>query len=206
MLPVGQVRVGGFGGIDGLRKWLADNAIDVLVDATHPFAASISEHAAEAASSLAVPVIQLRRPGCREQSGDRWTRVPDLATAAETAAALGDRIFLTIGRQGVGAFAATVGPWFLIRAIDPPVGPLPSNHEILLARGPFAVDDERRLLTERRIDVLVSKDSGGPTTAKLSAARDLNIPVVLVDRPPLPAGASPVDSVAGVLERLRALG
>ncbi|RDI67099.1 precorrin-6A reductase [Nocardia pseudobrasiliensis] len=200
------MRVGGFGGVDGLREWLADNDVDVLVDATHPFAALISEHAAEAASSLAVPVIQLRRPGYRAQSGDHWTRVPDLATAAETAAALGVRIFLTIGRQGVGAFAGAARPWFLIRAIDPPTGPLPPNHEILLARGPFAFDDERRLLAERRIDVLVTKDSGGPTTAKLSAARDLNIPVVLVDRPPLPAGASPVDSVAEVLERLRGLG
>ncbi|MCM6775453.1 cobalt-precorrin-6A reductase [Nocardia sp. CDC159] len=206
VLPAGEVRVGGFGGVVGLRDWLVDNGIGAVIDATHPFAATMSAHAAEAASDLGLPVIQLRRPGYREQPGDRWVRVADLTAAAETVATLGERIFLSIGRQGVGAFAGLSRPWFLIRAIDPPTGPLPPNHEILLARGPFAVHDERRLLAEREIDVLVTKDSGGAaTTAKLDAARSLRLPVVMIDRPPVPAGMSQVESVAAVWDWLRAL-
>ncbi|MFI5775604.1 cobalt-precorrin-6A reductase [Nocardia sp. NPDC051570] len=206
VLPVGPVRVGGFGGIDGLRTWLADNAIDAVVDATHPFAATISANAAVAASDTGVPMIQLRRPGYDERPEDSWSRVPDLAAASETVAALGDRVFLSIGRQGVEAFAGLASPWFLIRAIDPPTGALPPRHEILLARGPFAVEDELRLLAERRIEVLVTKDSGGAaTTAKLIAARARHIPVVMIDRPPVPAGTPHVTTVAAALDWLRGL-
>ncbi|ATL71866.1 cobalt-precorrin-6A reductase [Nocardia terpenica] len=205
VLPAGQVRVGGFGGIEGLRKWLADKAIDAVVDATHPFAGTMSAHAAAAAAQAGVPLLHLRRPGWRERPGDRWVRVPDLASAAETVAGLGDRVFLTIGRQGVGAFAHLSGYRFLIRAIDPPTGPLPPLHEILLARGPFDVDAEIRLLAEHAIDVLVTKDSGGElTTAKLTAARARDIPVVMIDRPPLPNAAIGVETVAAAQEWLRA--
>ncbi|MFF0610680.1 cobalt-precorrin-6A reductase [Nocardia tengchongensis] len=204
VLPVGEVRVGGFGGAEGLREWLAGNGIEAVVDATHPFAGGITANAAAAAAALGLPVLHVRRPGWLERDGDRWVRVPDLALAAEAAAALGKRVFLTIGRQGVAAFANSEG-WFLIRAIDPPEGAVPPQHELLLARGPFSVDEEIALLVERRIDVLVTKDSGGALTeAKLTAARELGLAVVMIDRPPLPAGAEQVETVAAAWDWLRA--
>lgn len=204
MLPVGAVRVGGFGGVEGLRKWLVDNGIETVVDATHPFAGIISANAAAVAADLRLPLVHLRRPGWSEQPGDRWIRVPDLAAAAKTVGGLGDRVFLTIGRQGVGAFAALTRPWFLIRAIDPPEGALPPQHELLLARGPFTIEDEAHLLADRRIDVLVTKDSGGDQTdAKLTAARLAGLPVVMIDRPSLPEGAAIMENVAQVWDWLR---
>ncbi len=131
--------------------------------------------------------------------------MPDPAAAARALPELGERVFLTIGRQGVGAFAGLTRQWFLIRAIDPPEAPLPPRHEVLLARGPFAVDEESRLLASRRIEVLVTKDSGGDRTeAKLVAARAAGLPVVVIDRPPLPAGAEVVETVAEAWEWLRA--
>ncbi|MGV9664049.1 cobalt-precorrin-6A reductase [Nocardia niigatensis] len=204
VLPVGEVRLGGFGGIDGLREWLRDNGIEAVVDATHPFAGGITANAAAAAGAVGLPVLHVRRPGWTERPGDRWMRVPDLALAAEAAAALGKRVFLSIGRQGVAAFAHS-DAWFLIRAIDPPDGAVPVNHELLLARGPFGVDEEIALLTGRDIDVVVTKDSGGTLTeAKLTAARALGIPVVMIDRPALPEGAERVETVAAAWDWLRA--
>ncbi|MFF0633242.1 cobalt-precorrin-6A reductase [Nocardia sp. NPDC004151] len=203
-LPVGAVRVGGFGGAEGLREWLSGNGIEAVVDATHPFAGRITANAAVAAAALGLPVLHVRRPGWIERCGDRWVRVPDLELAAEAAAALGKRVFLTIGRQGVAAFEHS-DEWFLIRAIDPPEGAVPAHHELLLARGPFSVEDEIALLVERRIDVLVTKDSGGALTeAKLTAARELGLAVVMIDRPPLPAGAEQVETVAAAWDWLRA--
>ncbi len=205
LLPAGEVRIGGFGGVDGLRTWLSDNRIEAIVDATHPFAGGITAHAAAAAASLRLPILHVRRPGWTPRQGDRWIRVPDLPAAARAVAGLGDRIFLTIGRQGVPAFAELTGQWFLIRAIDPPEGALPPRHELLLARGPFAVADETALLNDRRIDALVTKDSGGAQTeAKLDAARTLGLPVVVVDRPPLPEGARSVETAAAAWDWLRA--
>lgn len=206
ILPAGPVRVGGFGGVDGLREWLTANGIDAVVDATHPFAGTISAHAAQASAALGLPVLHVRRPGWSEAAGDRWLRVPDMSAAADVVASLGERIFLTIGRQEVGAFAGLTRQWFLIRAIDPPTAELPPEHELLLARGPFAVEDEVRLLTERRIDALVTKDSGGElTAAKLTAARACGIPVVMVDRPPLPRGATAAESAATAWDWLRSV-
>ncbi|MGW4713879.1 cobalt-precorrin-6A reductase [Nocardia sp. NPDC004260] len=205
LLPEGEVRVGGFGGAEGLRAWLAANDVAAMVDATHPFAAAISANAAVAARVSGVPLVHLRRPRWVEQAGDRWMRVPDLSAAATAVGTFGERVFLTIGRQGVDAFAGLDRPWFLIRAIDPPEGALPPRHQLLLARGPFAVQDEARLLAEYRIDALVTKDSGGEQTeAKLTAARAAGIPVVVVDRPPLPEGARIVESSAQALNWLRA--
>ncbi|NKY88087.1 cobalt-precorrin-6A reductase [Nocardia veterana] len=202
VLPAGAVRVGGFGGVDGLREWLADNAIDVVIDATHPFADTMSAHAAAAARAAGVPILHLRRPGWAEQPGDRWLRVPDPAAAVRAVAGF-ERVFLTIGRQGVAAFAELAVPWFLIRAIDPPTGPVPPRHRLLLARGPFTVAEETDLMREHRIEVVVTKDSGGESTAaKLTAARDRHIPVVVIDRPELPAGGDRVDSVAAAWEWL----
>ena len=188
VLPVGQVRIGGFGGVDGLTQWLRDNGIDAVVDATHPFAARITANAAAATARTGLPLLVLRREEWSAGAGDRWHIVPDLASAADTVPRLGERVFLTIGRQGVDAFADCPG-WFLIRAIDPPEVPMPPRSELLLARGPFTVDDEIALMRDRGIDVLVTKNSGGAlTAAKLAAARELAIPVVMVARTPIPAG------------------
>ncbi|MEU2175748.1 cobalt-precorrin-6A reductase [Nocardia sp. NPDC019219] len=204
LLPEGAVRVGGFGGPEGLRAWLAANDVAAIVDATHPFAAAITANAAAVARDSDVPLVHLRRPRWVERTGDRWVRVPDLPTGAAETAALGERVFLTIGRQGVDAFAGLDRQWFLIRSIDPPEGPLPPRHELLLARGPFALEDEARLLAGHRIDVLVTKDSGGDQTeAKLAAARAAGIPVVVVDRPPLPEGAPVVETPEQALKWLR---
>ncbi|HSK59375.1 MAG TPA: cobalt-precorrin-6A reductase [Actinomycetospora sp.] len=189
-LPAGEVRTGGFGGVDGLAEALGD--VEVLVDATHPFAATMTEHAAAAAARTGTPLVVLRRPGWSAGPGDRWTRVGSPAAAAGAIPA-GARVLLATGRQGVGAFVG-VDAWFLVRAIEAPAV-LPPRAELVLARGPFALDDERALLDRHGITVVVAKDSGGATEAKLVAARERALPVVLVDRPPLPAGVDVVETV-----------
>jgi precorrin-6A/cobalt-precorrin-6A reductase len=195
-LPAGDVRTGGFGGVEGLAAALAD--VDLLVDATHPFAARMTEHAAAAAARTGTPLVVLRRRGWVEGPGDDWRRVPTTGAAAAACAGGGvGRVFLAIGRQGVGEFL-DVDAWFLVRAIEAPDA-LPSRSELILARGPFALDDERALLRRYRVDVVVAKDSGGATEAKLIAARELGLPVVLVDRPAVPEAVTVVEDVAGVL-------
>ncbi|GAA4787803.1 cobalt-precorrin-6A reductase [Actinomycetospora chlora] len=196
-LPAGEVRTGGFGGVEGLAAALGD--VDVLVDATHPFAARMTEHAVAAAGRAGVPLLVLRRPGWTAGPGDRWTRVPSLDAAA-AAIPGGARVLLATGRQGVGAFVE-VDAWFLVRAIEPP-DVLPPRAELVLARGPFALDDERALLDRHAITLVVAKDSGGATEAKLVAARERDLPVLLVDRPPLPEGVDAVATVDEVLARL----
>ncbi|WP_312880495.1 cobalt-precorrin-6A reductase [Actinokineospora xionganensis] len=185
-LPVGDVRVGGFGGPEGLADWLTAEQVDAVVDATHPFAQRISASAAEAARRSGVPLLMLRRPGWSARPGDDWHWVDDLPAAARLLPTLGERVFLTTGRQGLAEFADCPG-WFLVRCVDAPEPPMPTETHLLLDRGPYTVDGERALLTEHRIDVLVTKDSGGAlTVAKLDAARDLDLPVVIVRRPPTP--------------------
>jgi len=202
LLPAGEVRIGGFGGVDGLVDYLRAERVDVLVDATHPFAEQISAHAAAAAEITGRPLLVLRRPGWIEQPGDDWRRVPTLDAAAALLPRLGHRVFLTTGRQGLAAFANTDECWFLARSVEPPTPPLPRHLEVLLDRGPFTVEGELHLLRTHRIDVLVSKDSGG-ADAKLTAARRQRIPVVLIDRPaPAPATVT-VDSVEAAVTRLR---
>jgi precorrin-6A/cobalt-precorrin-6A reductase len=193
-LPIpGEVRAGGFGGVDGLVAYLHAGRIDAVVDATHPFAATMTAHAVAATARAGVPLLVLRRPGWRERPGDRWHRVPSL----EAAAALpepGARVFLTTGRQGIAAFAARDDCWFLARSVEPPAPPAPARLEVLLDRGPFTLGSERAVITRHRIDVLVTKDSGGPAP-KLDVARELGLPVVMVDRPATPA-AGTVTTVA----------
>jgi precorrin-6A/cobalt-precorrin-6A reductase len=192
-LPAGDLRVGGFGGAAGLAAWLRTERVDAVVDATHPFAARITASAIEASRSAGVPLLVLRRPGWESVPGDRWQWVDSLPEAA--AALDREQVFLTIGRQGVASFASCDSQWFLIRCVEPPAPPLPARHEVLLDRGPFTVDGERTLLRRHEIGVLVTKDSGGPmTAAKLTAARELGLPVVVVRRPPLPVSAGPVVS------------
>ncbi|MGW1593448.1 cobalt-precorrin-6A reductase [Streptomyces sp. NPDC002343] len=202
VLP-GEVRVGGFGGPDGLAGWLRKHQVDALVDATHPFAETITAHAARAARATGVPAVVLRRPGWLPGPGDRWHDVASLAEAAEALPGLGSRVFLSTGRLGLAAFASLTGLRFLVRSVEPPEPPLPPDTRVILARGPFTVPGETELLRAHRIDVLVTKDSGGrATAAKLTAARDLGLPVIVVRRPPLPDGVRAVPDVAGVLDRL----
>ena len=202
-LPVGEVRVGGFGGADGLATWLRENDVQAVVDATHPFAERIGANAAKAAELTGTPLLRLARPGWQPGPGDVWHWADDLADAAKILPELGKRVFLTSGRQGLPAFAHLDDLWFLIRCVDPPEPPLPRHHELILARGPYEVAAERELLG--RVDVLVTKDSGGgQTSAKLTAARELQKPVVVVRRPPRPVtetAATVPEAVEWVLHR-----
>ncbi|MQY33658.1 Precorrin-6A reductase [Streptomyces sp. RB17] len=199
----GEVRIGGFGGAQGLADWLRTHHVDALVDATHPFAEAITANAARAAAATEIPWVVLRRPGWRPGPGDRWYDVPSLAGAAEALPGLGRRVFLSTGRLGLAAFAHLTELHFVVRSVDPPEPPLPPDTELVLARGPFTVADETELLRTHRVEVLVTKDSGGEATAaKLTAARELALPVVVVRRPPLPRGVAVVSDVAGVREWL----
>ncbi|MEU3144854.1 MULTISPECIES: cobalt-precorrin-6A reductase [unclassified Streptomyces] len=202
----GEVRVGGFDGARGLADWLRDQRVTALIDATHPFAGTITANAARAATATGLPLVVLRRPGWQPGPGDRWHPVPSLEAAADLLPRLGQRVLLTTGRLGLAAFAHLTRLHFAVRSVEPPEPPMPPHTRVLLARGPFGVADETALLREHRIDVLVTKDSGGPaTSAKLTAARGLGLPVVVVSRPPLPEGVSAVPDVAGALERLESL-
>jgi precorrin-6A/cobalt-precorrin-6A reductase len=186
-LPAGDVRIGGFGGPDALARWLGDQDIAAVVDATHPFAERISASAAHACPAAGVPLLRLERAGWRERPGDRWHWVDDLEAAAAAIASLGRRALLTTGRQGLPAFATVDEAWFLIRCVDPPGPPLPRRHHLLLDRGPYTLAGELALIDEHDIDVVVTKDSGGPhTEAKLTAARRRDLPVIIVRRPARP--------------------
>ncbi|SEO32864.1 precorrin-6A/cobalt-precorrin-6A reductase [Actinacidiphila rubida] len=201
----GRTRSGGFGGAAGLAGWLRAERAGALVDATHPFAAAISRHAADAASAAAVPLLAVRRPGWNAGPGDRWHLADTLAEAAALLPALGTRAFLTVGRQDLAAFAAT-RLFCLVRSVDPPAPPLPADHRLVLARGPFTVEDELRLMRDHRIDVLVTKDSGGDATAaKLAAARAFGLPVLVVRRPRPPSGVPVARTPAEAAAWLRAL-
>lgn len=184
VLPPLPTRIGGFGGVDGLAAHLADNGIQAVVDATHPFADQMSANAAAACARAAVPLLVLTRKPWAPGDGDRWIGVPDMAAAAEALRPLGDRVFLTIGRQEVAQFESVPEKTYLIRAVDPPEPAPRLRHTLVLDRGPFTLEGELALLEEHRIDVIVSKNSGGGATeAKLEAARRRGIPVVMVERP-----------------------
>jgi len=194
-LPEGEVRVGGFGGTEGLAAWLVTEGVGAVVDATHPFASRISASAVAAARATGIPLLALHRPGWTDGPGDDWRRVPSVEAAAAALPGLGSRAMLTTGRQSLPAFAV-VQLFFLVRTVDPPGPPLPERHHVVLDRGPYTVEGEAELMREHGIDVLVTKDSGGTmTAAKLVAARERGIPVVMVDRPPLPGGVPRVSTV-----------
>ncbi|MFE9632127.1 cobalt-precorrin-6A reductase [Streptomyces sp. NPDC006463] len=204
VLPPGETRIGGFGGIVGLATWIIVHDVTHVVDATHPFAERMSFHASEAQALTGVPLLALRRPGWTPEPGDDWTFADSLDAAAGLLPALGSRAFLTTGRMGLHTFAHLTDTWFLVRSVDPPQSPMPPRLEVLLARGPFTLDDERELLARHRIDVLVTKDSGGSATApKLTAAREAGIPVLVVRRPPVPQGVTEAGSVRAATDWLR---
>jgi precorrin-6A/cobalt-precorrin-6A reductase len=190
-LPAGDVRMGGFGGHEGLAAWIRAHDVAAVLDATHPFAGRIAGSAALACAATATPLLRLERPGWTQQPGDRWHWVGDLDHAAAAITTLGTRVLLTTGRQGLSAFASTASAWFLVRCIEPPDPPLPPRHQLLLDRGPYAVEGELALIDQHRLDLVVTKDSGGDqTAAKLEAARRRALPVLIVRRPPRPAATT----------------
>jgi len=186
----GAVRVGGFGGTAGLATYLEAESISLLIDATHPFAAQMAANAAQACAETGVPRLKLLRPAWRATQSDNWIEVPDMKAAAEAVARTGMRAFLSVGRQDLSAFAELENIWFLVRSIEPLEGPCPfADCAVIQDRGPFTEAAETALLKEHRIDVLVSKNSGGEaTSAKIAAARGLGLPVVMIARPQAPAG------------------
>ncbi|HVH77895.1 MAG TPA: cobalt-precorrin-6A reductase [Stellaceae bacterium] len=202
----GMIRIGGFGGASGLADYLQTHRIDRLIDATHPFASDISSTARLACDQIGVPRLLLLRPPWRRHPLDRWIEVDTVEAAAQIVGRVGRRALLTVGAREVAAFATANSVRFLVRMIDPPREPLPLRfHEVVLGRGPFALVEEHHLLQRHAIDVLVCKASGGAATeAKLVAARDLSLPVIMVRRPPAERGLS-VDTVEAALDWLAGL-
>ena len=190
-LPVGRVRVGGFGGVDGLATFLVEHRVRSVVDATHPFAARISANAAAACARTGIPLLRLARPGWGDHpDADRWTWVDSLT---EVLPLPGERPVLTTGRQGLAELLPWADRAVLARVVDPPELELPPTWRLVRSRGPYDLPGERALLREHGADLLVTKDSGGThTAAKLDAARELGVRVVVVRRPPEP----PADVVA----------
>lgn len=205
-LPPGELRIGGFGGGDGLARYLRDEAVEILVDATHPFARHISTHAAQAAQDTGVRLIALRRPGWSAQPGDWWVCVNDVAEAARYAAQLPGEgcVFVTTGRRDLESYSYDSRHRYLIRSIEPPAdAALPPHHTIVLDRGPYTLEAETALMAEHGVSALVTRNSGGAATeAKLAAARERGIPVIIVDPPAPPVGVEVAADVAHVVRML----
>ncbi len=202
-IVAGTVRTGGFGGEAGLIEYLQMEKIDLLIDATHPFAAQISWHAAGAATTVGIPRLMLIRPAWERSTLANWIEVDRIEAAVGAIPATAMRIFLTIGRQQLALFASLTDRWCLIRSIDlpDPDMPLPPG-KLLLDRGPFKLEQELQLLRDYRIEAIVSKNSGGDaTSAKIIAAGELGLPVVMVQRPIMPEG-SIVGDVLGAMKWL----
>lgn len=203
---VGRVRSGGFGGVDGLSRYLTDHCIDALIDATHPFATVMPFNAAIAAKEVGVPHCRLLRAPWTASTGDLWVHVSNAQAAAMQLAALGaERVFLAVGRQTASHFSDCRNLSFLVRAIEPIDQALPGAH-VLLQRGPFQLEQERQLLIDHKIDTIVAKNSGGVATgAKLIAARELGVRVVMIARPPQP-NSEVAASVDDAVRWFRSLG
>lgn len=185
LIPEGRVRKGGFGGADGLADYIKSEHFDVVVDATHAYAAQISANAAQAGAHCGVPVLRLERPEWQAGKGDRWLHAAD---AAEAMARLdeGARVLLTIGRKEVGLFSARTDIGIVARMIEAPQIEVPESWRIILARPPFSLNDEITLMRKEKISVVVSKNAGGAWPAKLEAARQLGLPVIMIARPVKP--------------------
>jgi precorrin-6A/cobalt-precorrin-6A reductase len=181
-------RIGGFGGAEGLARFLVDERIAAVVDATHPYAVRIAANAVAACASTRVPLAVLSRPPWTPVDGDRWTEVDDAGAAALALGPTPRRVFLTVGRLDLDAFAAAPQHHYLVRTVDPPDPPPPLPRLTLIqARGPFAEADERTLMVQDRTEVVVTKNSGGTATyGKIAAARTLGLPVVVIRRPAQP--------------------
>ncbi|MCS6959360.1 MAG: cobalt-precorrin-6A reductase [Pseudanabaenaceae cyanobacterium SKYGB_i_bin29] len=196
----GTVRIGGFGGVLGLVDYLRQEKIDFVVDLTHPCAGQIKHHAFLACRLAQVPYLLFCRPPWLPTPADRWISVDRLEAVPAALPPTAQRVFITTGRQNLTPFLHLPHLWFLIRSVDPPTLEIP-NSEVILDRGPFTLERELALLQEYRIDTIVTKNSGGDATyAKILAARQLHLPVVMVQRPPLPP-APVVSSLAAVLDQ-----
>lgn len=197
------VRTGGFGGAEGLARHLTAGGVTHLIDATHPFAATMSRNAVAAAEATGIPLAALVRPAWQAGPGDRWQEVPDLAGAIAALDGPARRVFLALGRQSLDAFAARPQHHYLLRLVDAPDGPLPlPRAEVVVARGPFDTAGDAALMTAHGTEVVVAKNAGGSgAAAKLAAARALDLPVVMIARPPVPARME-LGSVAAVLDWL----
>ncbi|MGL4235315.1 cobalt-precorrin-6A reductase [Tabrizicola sp.] len=188
--PMGQpihMRVGGFGGVEGLRAYLASEGISHVVDATHPFAAQMSSNAVSACTASGIPLIALERAPWVAGEGDRWMHVPDIAAVVTALHRPPLRVFLAIGRQHLDPFAAQSQHHYLLRLVDAPADPLPFPAEVIMARGPFDVAGDTALLQRHGTELVVAKNAGGKgAVAKIAAARALGLPVVMIDRPEIP--------------------
>jgi precorrin-6A/cobalt-precorrin-6A reductase len=186
LLPAGRVRVGGFGGAEGLARFILEESIDVIADATHPFAAQISAHGYAAAQSCHIRYVRLERPAWRAEDGDAWTSVKNTGEAAAIIPREA-RVLLTIGRKEISPFVGRQDLSGVIRMIEPLEHPPPARWTLLLARPPFTAEQEKALMHAHDITVLVTKNAGGEKMAsKLQAARELKVSVVMVERPQKP--------------------
>jgi precorrin-6A/cobalt-precorrin-6A reductase len=199
----GHVRTGGFGGPAGLVAYLTEHGIGRLIDATHPFATRISAAARLACEQANVPRLVLQRPPWGRHPLDRWIAVDSVKGAAAIVDRTGRRAWLTLGASEIAAFSGATAVHFLVRLVDPPRQPLPlRSYEVIVGRGPFSLTEERSHIERHAIDVLVCKASGGRATeAKIIAARERGLPVIMVRRPP-PEPGEGVDTVAGALDWL----
>jgi precorrin-6A/cobalt-precorrin-6A reductase len=202
----GQIRIGGFGGPAGLAAYLTENGVDRVIDATHPFAARISTEARLACTAANVPRLLLLRPPWRRHPRDLWIEVDDMNAAAAQVARVGQCAWLTVGASDIACFSTVTEVRFLVRLVDPPRRPLPLHScEVVVGRGPFTFTEERNRIERHAIDVLVCRASGGAATeAKLIAAREFGIPVIMVRRPPAEAGEA-VETVEAALDWLAGL-
>ena len=199
----GEVRIGGFGGTSGLAAYLSDHDISHVIDATHPFATRVSAQARLACEQVGVPRLMVLRPPWRRDPLDRWIEVRTMSAAAAIVGRVGRRAWLTIGASEIACFSGEREVQFLVRVVDPPRQSLPLHfYEVVVGRGPFTLAEERHHLKNHAIDVLVSKASGGAATeAKIIAARELGIPVIMVRRPPREPGDA-VETIEAALEWL----
>lgn len=190
--PMGQpihMRMGGFGGVEGLIAYLTDQAITHVIDATHPFAAQMSGNAVAACTATGTPLIALERAPWVAGEGDRWTHVADIAGAVTALSGPPRRVFLAIGRQHLDPFVVQPQHTYLLRLVDPPTSPLSlPQAQITVARGPFTVASDTALMQSHGTQIVVAKNAGGKgAVAKIAAARALGLPVVMIDRPVIPA-------------------
>ena len=207
VLPPGAVRVGGFGGIEGLARYIGETGVTLLVNATHPFAAEMSRHAREVRQATNVPMLRLLRPAWQKRPDDSWIPAADVRAAADMCRWLGKRIFLSLGAKELGTFAGLTQPRFLVRLVDAPEALPLARYDLIAARGPFTLTGERDLIEEYAVDLIVTKNSGGDATyAKIAVARELGIPVLMIRRPEVAfdPGSETVETVESALDWIAA--
>jgi len=183
MIPKGEVRTGGFGGVDGLVEYITAEKIVAIVDATHPFAEQITRHGFEAAKQTKISYVRMERRPWKPLARERWRLVPDVDGAVK-ALRKDARVFVTIGRKDLPKFAARDDLSVMARSIEPPEMEVPENWRFIQGRPPFSIDDEVELMRQNKIDTLVTKNAGGKAVAaKLQAARELGIEIIMIERP-----------------------